>query len=148
MSQCFCGCGEEFGITKRKQRRASKVGAETTCFVRELAEFVRPWIDAGRPGFEALPWSPEMPTPEVQLAEMISEGNAIKDDCLAVAHQSPDATLPSKRDVKEWLHTARMQVTVARMPLESRQRVAAALASESGEDLFKAFEAGEKAIKP
>lgn len=147
MSQCFCGCGEEFGITKRKQRQASETGAETTRLLNELDQFCRPWIEAGRPGFEDLPMPPEMPTPEEQLAEMVSEGNAMRNDCLAVAHGMLDASMPKKREVKEWLHTAYLQVTVARMPVESRQRVATALSSGTGEDLLNAFEAGEQATR-
>lgn len=147
MSQCFCGCGQEFGFTQRKQRQASEVGAETTRLLNELNQFYRPWLQAGRPGFEAVPDLPDFPTPEEHLAEMISEGEAIKSACLAVAHGIPEASLPSKRAVKDWQFTPQQLINVARMPLEARQRVAKAISGGTGQELYDAFQSGEKAIK-
>ena len=147
MSLCFCGCGEEFGITKRKQRRASETGAEAT---RLLDEFIRcypPWLDAGRPGFEALPPPPEAPSPEEFVTEMTDEGESLKRDCLAVAHGMPDASLPHKREVEQWMFLTQQHVNIARMPLESRQRVATALNSGGPQEIFDAFQEGEKAIR-
>lgn len=147
MSCCFCGCGFEFGFTQRKQRHASEIGAETTRLLNELNQYYRPWLQAGRPGFESLPELPDQPTPEENLAEMISKGETIRNACLAVAHSESGASLPSKKAVNDWQFHPTQLINSARMPLESRQRVATALTSGTGQDIFDAFQAGEKAIK-
>lgn len=63
MPECFCGCGQEFGFTQRKQRQASEVGAETTRLLNERSQCYRPLLQAGSPGFESLPEVPERRTP-------------------------------------------------------------------------------------
>lgn len=148
MSQCFCGCGQEFGLTKRKQRKASEIGAETTRLLDEFNQYYRSWLESGRPGFETLPVAADAPSPEEFTTNMTNEGESIKSACLAVAHGMPDASMPIKADMKQWMFMAQQHVNVARMPLEWRQRVATALKSGGPQEIFDAFKQGEKETRP
>ncbi|MGB1583844.1 MAG: hypothetical protein ACPHCI_08655 [Solirubrobacterales bacterium] len=113
----------------------------------ELDYFYRPWLEAGRPGFEQVPTRPDIPAPEEELLASLQEGEAMRRACISVSHDEPQSAMPDKRESKQWLFTAQQLVNIAKMPLESRRRVAAAIAAGAPQELFEAFEAGNKAIR-
>ena len=144
MSECFCGCHEPIGHLQRARHQANETGAKVTTKLADLNQYVRPWIEAGRPGFEELDKLPETPDATQEFTEQLAEGTLLRESCLAIVHQVPGGEPPGKSAAKEWLNSTDMIVAIARMPLDNRRRIAAAIATGTPQEIRSSFEAGER----
>lgn len=147
MTTCFCGCGRQFGFTKRAQRKASDRGAQIADLLPAVQTHYKPWLDQGRPGFEVLPpVGQEEVTPEAQYLEFVRDGEHFRLCCVSVAHGELDAGSVNWKESKSWCFIAKQFVDIALMPIEARRRIAQALHRGSAEEIMQAFEDGAKLV--
>lgn len=142
MPECFCGCGESIGLMQRDRKWANSAGAEAVRLIDEMDRIVKPWVEAGSPGFESVLERQQAGDLKQSIEDLFSEGEAFRDSCLALVHQSPGAEKPDRRAFKEWAGKVEPLPAIAQMPLENRRRFATAIVSGTGQEIFDAFEAG------
>ncbi|MGH2960199.1 MAG: hypothetical protein ACRDKE_11390 [Solirubrobacterales bacterium] len=145
MTTCFCGCGNEIGGFQLGRRRANDSGAKVSRLLSEYAEYFKPWIDAGRPGFVEPAVAFEGPDEFEQYLIDVAEGTDMRDAFLACVHEVPGVPMPDKGSVKAWCKNVELQVAVARMPLEARQKFLNAVHYGTVEEIARTYEDGVKA---
>lgn len=127
---------------QRDRKWANSAGAEAVRLIDEMDRIVKPWVEAGSPGFDPILEQPEAPDQKQIFAKLIIDGQSLRDAFLAIVHQSPGADKPDRRAFKDWTGTVGPMIEIAQMPLENRRRLATAMVSGTGQEIFDAFEAG------
>jgi phosphoribosylformimino-5-aminoimidazole carboxamide ribonucleotide (ProFAR) isomerase len=85
-------------------------------------------------------------TPEEDYGHLVQEGEALKLSCLAAAHGESGGGATDWRKAEEWCDSAEQLVTLSRMPVEARRRIAQALKDGTGAEIVAAIEAGRKQV--